>query len=95
MCSNTPKPGSGLDPSTGCEGDTVAKWLFPSSFECDCGHKSHFFERTIGEMQTDSRRRRTPILLGDSDADEHAIEFENGRATAVICSKLGRCKIEG
>ena len=73
----------------------MARLLIPSSFECDCGHRSHFFENTVREMEADSRRGRKLIHLLDSEADEHAIEFRNGRAMAVICPKLGRRKIMG
>jgi len=46
-------------------------------------------------MEASSRRRRKPMQLLDSEAEEHAIEFDNGRATAVICPKLSRCEIKG
>jgi hypothetical protein len=71
----------------------MAHVVFPSSFVCDCGHRSDFFERTVNEMKQDSLRRRKPGQLLDSAREEHAIEFEKGRATAVICPKLGRCAI--
>ena len=73
----------------------MARRVIPSSFECDCGHQSHFFESTVGEMEADSLRDRKVIHLLDSEAEEHAVEFEIGRATAVICPKLGRCEITG
>jgi len=44
-------------------------------------------------MEANSRRRHKPMLLLDSEVEEHAIEFEEGKATAVICPKLGRCPI--
>ena len=40
-----------------------------------------------------SRRGRKSAILYDSESDEHSIEFKNGRATAVICPKLGQCEI--
>lgn len=40
------------------------------------------------EMRRKSRRKRQ--LLGDSEKDEHMIEFEYGQAVAVICPRLGR-----
>ena len=40
------------------------------------------------EMQKESKRRRQ--MLGDSEKDEHMIEFEGGQAVAVICPLLGR-----
>ena len=71
----------------------MARFLFPSSFECDCGHQSDFFEDTVREMEADSRRKRRPIHLLDSEKEEHEIEFMGGRPVAVICPRLGRRKI--
>ncbi len=71
----------------------MAKRLIPSSFECDCGHQSHFCEGTVRELEEQSRWRRKPIELLDSEVDEHAIEFRDGRAAAVICPRLGRREI--
>jgi hypothetical protein len=68
----------------------MARCLYPSSYECDCGHLSHFFENTVSEMEKESKRRRKPMHLLDSEREEHEVVFENGRATAVICPKLGR-----
>ena len=73
----------------------MARRMVPSSFECDCGHQSHFCEGTVRDMEADSRRRHKRMHLLDSDAEEHAIEFEEGVATVVICPKLGRRKISG
>jgi len=73
----------------------MARLLIPSSFECDCGHQSHFSERTVREMEATSRRGRRVARLLDSEADRHAVEFSNGRAMAVICPKLGRREIRG
>jgi hypothetical protein len=73
----------------------MARRLFPSSFTCDCGHQSHFFENTVREVEAYTIRRRKPNYLLDSESEEHAIVFENGRATVVICPKLGRCIITG
>jgi hypothetical protein len=56
----------------------MARFLIPSSFECNCGHQSHFFESTIREMEAASRRRRKRLRLLDSEREGHGIEFENG-----------------
>ena len=34
----------------------MPKEIFPSSFECDCGHQSDFFENTIREMRAMSQK---------------------------------------
>ena len=44
-------------------------------------------------MEADSRGKRRPIHLVDSEYMEHEIEFMDGRPVAVICTKLGRRKI--
>jgi hypothetical protein len=49
----------------------------------------------VRDMEADSRRRHKRMHLLDSDAEEHAIEFKDGVATAVICPKQGRRKITG
>jgi hypothetical protein len=71
----------------------MALLLYPSSYRCDCGHESHFCEGTARELERKSRRKTQ--LLGDSERPEHDIEFEGGRAVAVICPELGRCPITG
>jgi hypothetical protein len=73
----------------------MAKRRIPSSFVCDCGHKSHFSENTVREMEAASRHKKRPIWLADSEPEEHDIEFKNGLAATVICPKLGRCEITG
>jgi hypothetical protein len=69
----------------------MAKELFPSSFECDCGHQSHFFENTINEMKKMSARKKT--RLGDSEDNEHTIIFHKGKAIEIECPDKGKCII--
>jgi hypothetical protein len=57
--------------------------LFPSSFECDCGHQSHFFENSIKEMKAMSYKKR--VRLGDAAPDEHIIVFYQGKMEDIIC----------
>ena len=73
----------------------MAKRVMPSSFRCDCGHQSDFFENTVREVEASSRRGRKWVELLDSEANEHGIEFRDGRATAVNCPQLGRSEITG
>jgi hypothetical protein len=47
----------------------MRKEIFPSSYECDCGHQSHFFENTIREIKAMSRKKK--VRIGDSATDEH------------------------
>ncbi|MEW6367165.1 MAG: hypothetical protein AB1714_21250 [Acidobacteriota bacterium] len=54
----------------------MPKEIFPSSFECDCGHVSDFFERTVREMKEMSRKRR--VSLADSGKEQRVIVFEKG-----------------
>ena len=46
----------------------MPKEIFPSSYECDCGHQSHFSENTIREIKAMSRKKK--VRLGDSEPDE-------------------------
>ncbi len=61
----------------------MPKKIFPSSYECDCGHQSHFFENTIREIKAMSRRKQ--VRLGDSEPDEHIIAFYKGEMVDIIC----------
>jgi hypothetical protein len=63
----------------------MLKEIFPSSYECDCGHQAHFFENTIREMKAMSLKKK--IYLGDSAPDEHTIVFYKGEMVDVICPK--------
>lgn len=56
-----------------------------SSYECDCGHHSHFFANTIKEAKAMSQKRT--IRLGDSEADEHTIVFKHGTMVEILCPK--------
>jgi hypothetical protein len=70
----------------------MARKLFPSSYECDCGHESHFFENTIKEMKQMSKKKK--VRLGDgSEKNEHTIVFYKGEAAEIECPKLGKCAI--
>ncbi len=69
----------------------MAKGLFPSSYECDCGHESNFFENTIREMKRMSKKKR--VRLGDSAKNEHKIIFHKGEAIEIECPEKGRCII--
>jgi hypothetical protein len=63
----------------------MPKEIFPSSYECDCGHQSHFFENTIREIKALSRKKK--VRLGDSATDEHFIVFYKGEMIDIICPK--------
>ncbi|MDJ0719931.1 MAG: hypothetical protein QNJ54_37885 [Prochloraceae cyanobacterium] len=70
----------------------MAQELFPSSFKCDCGHESHFFENTVKEMKRMSQNKK--VRLGDDSADNHhTIVFYRGQVIHVICPNLGECII--
>ena len=68
----------------------MAKELVPSSYQCDCGHQSNFFERTIREMKADSHRR--PERIADSEPNEHIIVFHRGKMVEIQCPTLGTYK---
>lgn len=63
----------------------MPKEIFPSSYECDCGHQSHFFENTIREAKAMSHKKK--IYLGDSEPDEHTIVFYRGQMIEILCPR--------
>jgi len=71
----------------------MAVELFPSSFRCDCGHESDFFENTVRDMKNMSKNKR--VRLGDGEETEHTIVFYKGEAIEIKCPELGICKITG
>ena len=68
----------------------MPKEIFPSSYECDCGHLSHFFENTVREVKAESHRKK--VYLADSEPQEHTIVFYQGSMIDIICPKLEREK---
>jgi hypothetical protein len=63
----------------------MAREIFPSSYECDCGHRSHFFENTEEEIKKLSMKKQQ--VLADSEVEEHKIVFYGGQAVEIICPK--------
>jgi hypothetical protein len=63
----------------------MPKEIVPSSYECDCGHQSHFFENTIKAMKAMSQNKR--IRLVDSETEEHIIVFHRGEMVEIPCPK--------
>ena len=61
----------------------MPKEIFPSSFECDCGHQSHFFENTVRELKAMSQRKK--VYLADSAPEEHTIVFYRGKLVEIQC----------
>jgi hypothetical protein len=66
-------------------GGSVPKQIDFSSYECDCGHQSHFFQNTIKEVKSISHKRT--VYLGDSEADEHTIVFKHGEMIEILCPR--------
>src|SRR6266568_9002529 len=63
----------------------MPKEIFPSSFVCDCGHQSDFFENTIREMKAMSQKKK--VYLADSAPEEHTIVFYRGKLVEIQCPK--------
>src|SRR5215831_7906730 len=63
----------------------MPKEIFPSSFECDCGHQSDFFENTVRELKAMSQKKK--VYLADSAPEEHTIVFYRGKMVAIQCPK--------
>ncbi len=59
----------------------MPKELFPSSYECDCGHQLDFCENTVNEMKRMSMRKKQ--YLGGSDG--HKVVFFQGEMVDMIC----------
>src|SRR5881398_3159306 len=63
----------------------MPKEIFPSSFECDCGHQSDFSENTVREMKAMSQKKK--VYLADSAPEEHTIVFYRGKMVEIQCPK--------
>src|SRR6266567_3569782 len=63
----------------------MPKEIFPSSFECDCGHQSDFFENTVTEMKAMSQKKK--VYLADSAPEEHTIVLYRGKMVEIQCPK--------
>jgi hypothetical protein len=63
----------------------MPKEIFSSSFECDCGHQSHFFENTVRELKAMSQKKK--VYLADSAPEEHTIVFHRGKLVEIQCPK--------
>ena len=59
----------------------------PTSYECDCGHRSYFATDTVrGVKEQSTRNKRETALLGDDD-EQHLIVFKNGSMACIVCPK--------
>src|SRR2546428_5161753 len=63
----------------------MPKEIFPSSFECDCGHQSDFSERTVRDIKAMSQKKK--VYLADSAPEEHTIVFYRGKMVEIQCPK--------
>jgi hypothetical protein len=63
----------------------MPKEIFPSSFECDCGHQSDFSERTVRDIKAMSQKKK--VYLADSAPEEHTIVFYRGKLVEIQCPK--------
>src|SRR5438132_4001870 len=63
----------------------MPKEIFPSSFECDCGHQSDLSENTVKEMKAMSQKKK--VYLADAAPEEHTIVFYRGKLVEIQCPK--------
>src|SRR4030095_1885668 len=63
----------------------MPKEIFPSSFECDCGHQSDFFENTVREMKAMSQKKK--VYLADAAPEEHNMVVYRGKLIEIQCPK--------
>ena len=68
----------------------MPKEIFPSSYLCDCGHQSDFFENTIREAKAMSQKKK--VYLADSAPEEHTIVFYRGKMVAIQCPKQAQSR---
>src|SRR5215510_1495854 len=68
----------------------MPKELFPSSYLCDCGHQSDFFENTIKEAKAMSQRKK--VYLADSAPEEHTIVFYRGKMVGIQCPQQAQSR---
>src|SRR6266567_7500741 len=68
----------------------MPKEIFPSSFVCDCGHQSDFFENTIREMKAMSQKKK--VYLADSAPEEHTISNRAASSKYTLFGMLVGCK---
>lgn len=61
----------------------MPKEIYPSSYLCDCGHQSDFFENTIREAKRMSQKKK--VHLVDSMPNEHTIIFYRGEMVDIVC----------
>ena len=61
----------------------MPKQIDISSYECDCGHQSHFCVNTIYQAEEMSLKKK--IRLGDAEDNEHCIIFHKGEMVDIIC----------
>jgi len=60
---------------------TMPREIYPSSYECDCGHISDFSEGTVEHMKKMSGRKKVRLC----DYDNHTIVFYRGKMVEIIC----------
>ena len=63
----------------------MPKEIFPSSFQCDCGHQSDFAERIVRDLRAMSQKKK--VYLADSAPEEHTIVFYRGKLVEIQCPK--------
>lgn len=64
----------------------MSREIFPSSYECDCGHISDFFEGTIWNIKKMSMEKE--VRLADDDKNnQHFLIFYRGKLKEIICPK--------
>jgi Family of unknown function (DUF6922) len=61
----------------------MAKEFDISSYECDCGHQSHFGINSVWALKDMSHSDR--VRLCDSAPDEHTIVFYGGQMVDILC----------
>jgi len=71
-----------------------AQLVTPSSYQCACGHQSHFSENTVREAKAHSKKTKKKLRLGDSENKEHWVIYEKGHCIGVECPDLGFIELD-
>jgi len=68
----------------------MARFIFPSSYLCDCSGELDFCENTIKAMKEMSLKKEIILSENDEDGYNHNIFFRNGNHCLIECSRTNK-----
>jgi len=66
----------------------MAREIYPSSYQCDCGQRFHFFENTVRELKRMSLKKAVKLSAGAGG--DHTIVFYKGELLEIQCPETSR-----